>query len=403
MLVYRALILSLVVVTTVSGQVKPGIDNVIDTDFAMFRGKRVVLVTHAAARAATGRSTAEEFLQRKDLTVVRLLAPEHGYYGVVRAGAKVDDDTVMGTEVRSLYGQYRRPTRAMLDDADVVVFDMQDIGSRSYTYISTMTEVMDACAEYDRPFVVLDRPNPLGGTTIDGNLPDSNIKSFIARLPIPYVHGLTVGELATMINGEQWITRKCSLTVVRVKRWRRSMRWEDTGLSWYPTSPNIPTIHAARGYAVTGITGELGLCSIGIGTTSPFTVMGAPDFAMDEQLEARLRRYGITARYGQFLPSSGKYSGDVCEGYYLSFATDSTFKPFHAALSIVHSLTSRDTTVLPDDIASTNRGSMFTKASGSARYLWLLRQGASWDKISALCREGVDEFARRRRPYLLYQ
>ncbi|RPI66903.1 MAG: DUF1343 domain-containing protein, partial [Ignavibacteriae bacterium] len=380
-----------------------GIDVIIDSDFAMFKGKRVVLVTHAAARASSGRSAAEEFLKRTDVTVVRLLAPEHGYYGVVRAGATVRDDTVMGVEVRSLYGTYRRPTKEMIDDADVVVVDLQDIGSRSYTYISTMTEVMEACGAYDRPLVILDRPNPLGGEVIDGNLPDSNIKSFIARLPIPYVHGLTIGELATMTNNEGWTAQRCSLTVVKIKRWTRTMRWEDTGLAWYPTSPNIPSVHAARGYAVTGIMGELGLCSIGIGTTSPFTSIGAPDFNPDPVLEARLRQYGVTARSGRFLPSSGKFNGDICTGYHLTFATDSTFKPFHAAMALVKVLVDADSTALPPDIASTNRGSMFTKASGSARYLWLLRQGASWDKISTICREGVAAFAERRKPYLLYE
>lgn len=403
MLIIRIILTVVLAAGSAAGQVKTGIDNTIDTDFAMFKGKRIVLVTHAAARASSGKSTADEFLRRTDLTVLRLLAPEHGFYGVVKAGVIVADDSVMGTQVRSLYGQYRRPTKDMISDADMVVLDMQDIGSRSYTYISTMTEVMDACAEYDRPLFILDRPNPLGGVVIDGNLPDSNIKSFIARLPIPYVHGMTMGELATMINGERWLGKTCSLTVVRNKRWHRSMRWEDTGLAWYPTSPNIPTVHAARGYAVTGITGELGLCSIGIGTTSPFTVIGTPTFTDDEPLRSRLRQYGVTARYGHFLPTSGKYSNDVCSGFHLSFATDSSFKPFHAALAIVKSLVDRDSTSLPSDIASTNRGSMFTKASGSGRYLWLLRQGASWDKISTICKEGVADFARRRKPYLLYQ
>jgi len=183
-------------------QVKFGIDNLIDTDFALLRGKRVVLVTHAAARTYRGTTTAEEFLQRKDVSTLRLLAPEHGFYGVVPAGIIVADDTVFRTPVVSLYGKLRRPDRSMITDADVVVVDLQDIGVRSYTYISTMVEVLEACAENSIRCMILDRPNPLGGTLVQGNLPDDELRSFIGRIPIPYVHGMTMGELATMVNGE---------------------------------------------------------------------------------------------------------------------------------------------------------------------------------------------------------
>lgn len=162
---------------TLTVDVKCGIDNLIDTDFALLKGRRVVLVTHAAARARSGRSTAEEFMLRKDIQLVRILAPEHGYYGVVGAGETVHADTLGGTPVVSLYGALRRPDSSMLSDADVVVIDMQDIGVRSYTYISTMTEVMEACALFARPVVILDRPNPLGGTVVDGNIPDPALRS----------------------------------------------------------------------------------------------------------------------------------------------------------------------------------------------------------------------------------
>ena len=217
-----AILLSLVVWSAlgVSAQVKFGIDNLIDTDFSLLRGKRVVLVTHAAARTYRGTNTAEEFLQRRDVTTLRLLAPEHGFFGVVPAGVSVADDSVMGTAVVSLYGRLRRPERAMIVDADVVVVDLQDIGVRSYTYISTMVEVLEACAEAGKPCMILDRPNPLGGVLVQGNLPDDELRSFIGRIPIPYIHGMTMGELATMVNEKGWLTpgptgaaRECSLTV----------------------------------------------------------------------------------------------------------------------------------------------------------------------------------------------
>jgi uncharacterized protein YbbC (DUF1343 family) len=390
-------------------RVKCGIDNLIDTDFQLVDGKRVVLVTHAAARAGTGRSTAEEFLLRSNVTVVRILAPEHGYYGVIRAGKEVADDSVNGVPALSLYGALRRPAPSMINDADLVIVDMQDIGSRSYTYLSTMAEVMEACAIQRKPMMILDRPNPLGGVIMDGPLPDHDIRSFVARVPVPYIHGCTMGELAVMINKEGWLElgqdgqpRTCSLTVVRCKGWTREMSWEDTGLHWYPTSPNIPTIESARGYAVTGLSGELGLSSIGIGTTAPFTMIGAPTFPQDSLLITRLRNYGVTCRYGRFSPIAGKYAKEVCEGYHLAFARDSTFKPFHAAMALTMALCDAFPSQLTPQLRESNRARMFVKTTGTERILDALFNVSSWSKLLPICSEGVDSFARRRQPHLLY-
>ncbi len=393
--------------SSTSGAVRTGIDVLIDRQFRDVRGLKVVLVTHAAARASTGRSTAEEFLRRRDVTVLRLLAPEHGYYGVVRAGAHVDDDTVMGTPVLSLYGALRRPSAAMITDADLVVLDLQDIGSRSYTYISTMAEVMDACGEYQVPLMILDRPNPLGGVVVDGALPDPQIKSFVARLPVPYIHGLTMGELANMANGEDWLsggdrTRRCALQVIECTGWKRTMSWEQTGLDWYPTSPNIPSADAARGYAVTGLCGELGLASIGIGTSAPFTMIGAPTFPEDPELVALLRTYGVIARRGHFLPIAGKFAKEECQGYHLAFKRDTTFKPFHAAMALIVHLRDRFPAVLTPEVRTSNRGQMFVKTSGTERIIEALYRGDRWSAIEPLCRQGLREFELRRLPYLMY-
>lgn len=391
----------------VSAQVKCGIDNLIDTDFALLRGKKVVLVTHAAARTYRGTSTAEEFLQRQDVTTLRLLAPEHGYFGVIGAGKTVVDDTVMGVPVVSLYGPKRRPDKAMLEGADLVVVDMQDIGVRSYTYISTMTEVMEACALWNVRLMILDRPDPLGGNIVDGNLPDDTLRSFIGRLPIPYVHGMTMGELATMANAEGWLTkdslgiaRTCSLTVVRCKRWKRSMTWEETGLRWYATSPNIPTINAVRGYAMTGLLGELGPCSIGMGTASPFTVIGAPDFPRDTLLEIHCLRYGVFASRARFQPSSAKYANTVCEGYYLS--TQRSWKPYHVALTLLWRLRVLRSESFPDTLAQTKHGKMFAKACGSSELVAAIVSGKPLAELERIGRKGVVPFVARRKKYLLY-
>ena len=401
------LLLSSLTLPSVSAQVFCGIDNLVASNFAQVRGKRIALVTHAAARARTGRSTAEEFLRRDDVTVLRLLAPEHGYYGVVRAGKHVDDDTVMGTPVLSLYGPLRRPSAEMIQDVDVVVIDLQDIGSRSYTYISTMAEVMDACAEFGVAVMILDRPNPLGGLIVDGGLPDPSINSFVARLPTPYVHGMTMGELAIMANDEGWLDRthpgrRCELEVVTCSGWERSMSWEEAGLDWYPTSPNIPSIEAARGYAVTGLSGELGMASIGIGTSAPFTMIGAPLLPDDPEIVGALARYGVVARRGHFLPIAGKFAKQECQGYHLAFAKDTTFKPFHASMQLIILLRDRFPTVLTDDLRTSNRGNMFVKTSGDERILEELYRGHGMDVIAFYCRNGVQEFQLRRLPYLLY-
>ncbi|MCX6140288.1 MAG: DUF1343 domain-containing protein [Candidatus Kapabacteria bacterium] len=400
--------MTLISFSTVSfAQVKCGIDNLIDTDFALLKGKKIALVTHAAARTYRGTSTAEEFLSRADVVSLRLLAPEHGYYGVIPAGKMVADDTVMGVPVISLYGPKRRPDKAMVEDADVVVVDLQDIGVRSYTYVSTMIEVMEACAQWRVPCMILDRPNPLGGIIVDGNTPDDTLRSFIGRIPVPYVHGMTMGELATMTNGQKWLTkdssglaRTCSLTVVRCKRWKRAMSWEESGLQWYATSPNIPTISAVRGYAMTGLLGELGLCSIGMGTASPFTVIGAPDFPRDTLIELHCKRYGVRALHARFQPSSAKYANTVCEGYYLTPQRD--WRPYHVALTLLWRLRSLRAESFPDSLAATKQGKMFAKACGSSELIEALIKRSPLSVLESIGRRGVEDFLVKRKPYLMY-
>lgn len=391
----------------VAGDVKCGIDNLVDTDFALLQGKRVVLVTHAAARALSGRSTLEEFRRRKDLSLLRVFTPEHGYYGVVVAGSHVANDTIAGIVSLSLYGALRKPTKEMLSNADVVVIDLQDIGTRSYTFMSTMVEVMEACAEHSVPVMILDRPNPLGGIGVHGNVPEDTMRSFVARIPVAYVHGMTMGELATITNGERWLgkdakglPRQCSLTVVRCKRWTRSMTFEDTRLPWYPTSPNIPTVHAARGYPVTGLLGELGGLYIGIGSPSPFTVVGAPYLVYDSVLVQRLKHYGTTAMPARFVPTSGRYAGVTCSGYYLGFDDGSAYNPYMSAMTFIAmlypSVSGHDS-----ENVSGKQTLMFKKVTGSSVLLSALAR-ADWPAVEREATRGLEAFRVKRRQYLLY-
>lgn len=390
-----------------SAQVKFGIDNLLDTKFSMLRGKRIVLVTHAAARSYRNKTALEEFQLAKELKLVRLLTPEHGFHGVVIAGKHVLDDTINGIAAKSLYGPLRRPTKDLLNDADAVVIDLQDIGVRSYTYMSTMIEVMDACAEYGLACLVLDRPNPLGGLVVDGNVLNRDVISFIGRLPIPYIHGMTLGEIATMANELQWLSqkntaaqRRCDLTVIRCKRWTRSMTWEDLGRSWYPTSPNIPTVAAIRGYAITGLLGELGACSIGMGTASPFQYIGMPDLSPDSAFIRDMHSAGVNIAISKFSPLHGKYNSQACSGYYLQ--PQRTWKPYIAAMHALWYVRGINPTAFSDTIATTAHGKMFIKATGMSLILSELEKYSSKDALLELSRDGLAEFMTLRMKYLLY-
>lgn len=409
MKVLLAVIISMVMMwSELPAQVKFGIDNLIDTDFALLNGKRVVLVTHAAARTYRATSSAEEFLRATDVKLLRILTPEHGFYGVVEAGKHVDDDTLFGLPTRSLYGALRRPDSTMIRDADMVVVDLQDIGVRSYTFMSTMIEVLDACAEYNVPCMILDRPNPLGGTIISGGIVDDSLRSFIGRIPIPYVHGCTLGELATMANSQNWLTtsatrrtQRCSLTVVRCKRWSRSSTWETINRPWYPTSPNIPSVAAIRGYATTGLLGELGVWSIGMGTNSPFQIIGAPGFSFESATIAMLRERGLDMARCRYKPSSGKHSGTVCDGYYIQ--PRESWRPMEAAAVLLWEARRKRPEAFPDTLIRSANGRMFAKACGSAEIVSALCKGAPLNRIEALFLRGTAEFIELRRRYLLYQ
>lgn len=400
-------VLALCAVAVTRAQVKFGIDNLIDTKFALLQGKRVVLVSHAAARSYRGKTILEEFINAGNVTLVRLLTPEHGFHGVVVAGKHVLDDTVHNIPAKSLYGALRRPTRDLLSGADVVVVDMQDIGVRSYTYMSTMIEVMDACAEFGVPCMILDRANPLGGVVVDGNLPSRDVMSFIGRLPVPYIHGMTLGELATMANDLSWLSlrnsasqRRCELTIVRCKRWNRAMVWEDVARPWFPTSPNIPTVAAIRGYALTGLIGELGACSIGMGTTSPFQYIGMPDLTTDSAFIREMQSAGISMAVCAFSPQQGKYADQSCNGYYLQ--PTRSWKPYMAAMHALWYVRSINPAAFPDTLASTSHGKMFIKAAGLSLILSELKAHTNKAQLMEYSTEGLAGFIELRKKYLLY-
>lgn len=292
-----AIIIGLVISANINAQkikVKTGIEVLKETNFKSLVGKRVGLITNPTGVDNNLKSTIDILHQAGEVQLVALYGPEHGVRGDVHAGDKIDTftDPNTGVPVYSLYGATRKPTKDMLEGVDVLVYDIQDIGCRSYTYISTMYLAMQAAAENDIEFMVLDRPNPLGGNKVEGNLVEDGFVSFVSQLKIPYVYGLTCGELANIIIGEGMIDKPCKLSVVKMKKWRRKMNFEDTGLPWVPTSPHIPFAHSAYFYPVSGILGELGYMSIGVGYTLPFEMFAA-EWIDAEKMAKELNRRNI--------------------------------------------------------------------------------------------------------------
>ena len=256
--------------------VELGIDVLQKNGFDILRGKRVGLVTNQTGVNSAGEKT--RLILRKHVNLVALYTPEHGLDGREKAGVEVRSrrDPLTGLTAWSLYGETRKPTPRMLAGIDVLVFDMQDIGCRSYTYISTMGKCLQACAEQGKEFVILDRPNPLGGERVEGMGIDPKWISFVGQFPIPYVHGMTMGELALMANAKGWMGPRANLQVVRMRGWARSMTWPMTGLRWVPTSPNIPLAMSPNYYVITGIVGGLaGGLDLGLFSPRAFQVLGA--------------------------------------------------------------------------------------------------------------------------------
>ena len=307
--------------------VKTGIEVLRDRGFEGLKGKRVGLVTNPSGVDRFMNSTVDILFNAPDVKLVALYGPEHGVRGDVYAGGHVTDtrDEATGLPVYSIYGATRKPTPEMLEGIDVMVYDIQDVGVRSYTFISTLGLVMEACGEKGIEVMVLDRPNPLGGNKIEGCVVEPGFFSFVSQYKIPYVYGLTVGELAMMLN-EEGMNRgqkgdqtpaSCRLTVVPMEGWTRDMLYEDTGLPWVLPSPNIPSKDTPMYYAASGICGELyGFMNIGVGYTLPFQVFGAV-WLDPEKLKARLESYslpGVSFRTIYFKPFSGSQSGKLVKG-----------------------------------------------------------------------------------------
>ena len=334
--------------------VRPGIEVLESRGFEGLIGKKVGLVTNPSGITRDLRSTIDVLFEAPEVELVALYGPEHGVRGDVYAGGSVQDgtDPTTGLPVWSIYGAHRKPTPEMLQGVDVVVYDIQDVGSRSYPFISTLGLVMRACAELGIEVMVLDRPNPLGGLKVEGCLTEPGFYSFVSEFAIPYIYGLTVGELAILINeeglnlGEKGTEahETCKLTVVPMEGWKREMLYQDTRLPWVLPSPNIPDPQSAIGYPSAGITGEFNdYLNIGVGYTLPFQVFAA-EWVDAKQLRDRLNSYnlpGIAFREIHYKPLFGGLSGTLIHGvqyFYTDYeAADITLTQFYV-MQAVHEL-----------------------------------------------------------------
>lgn len=308
--------------------VKPGIEVLRDRGFQGLEGKKVGLLTNPSGVDRELHSTIDILFNAPNVELVRLFAPEHGVRGDIYAGGHADDtvDEATGLPVLSIYGKYRTPTPEMLEGLDVVVYDIQDVGTRSYTFISALGLMMRSCAENGVEVMVLDRPNPLGGLKVEGCYVEPGFYSYVSEFKIPYVYGLTVGEFALLINeegincGEKGNLPhvKCNLTVVPMEGWKRSMTYDQTGLPWILPSPQVPQSINAIGYPCAGIVGDFSstFLNIGVGYTLPFQVFAA-EWVDAEKLKAALDSYnipGVAFRTIHYNPFFGTNQGTLLHG-----------------------------------------------------------------------------------------
>ena len=390
-----------------TGYVKTGIEFLKADNFKLLKGKRVGLITNPTGVDRTMKSTIDIFHESPEVNLVALYGPEHGVRGNFHAGSYVESQTdeITGIPVYSLYGSTRKPTKEMLKNIDILVYDIQDIGCRSFTFISTMGLAMEAAAENNIEFVVLDRPNPLGGLKIEGSIVEDSFKSFVSQYKIPYIYGLTCGELAVMINSEKMMNKQCKLHVVKMEGWNRKMNYSETGLQWIPPSPHIPQEVTSYYYPALGILGELGGFSIGIGYTLPFQLFGA-EWVNAEELSEALNAYKLDGLY--FRPIHYKpFYGYGKETYLQGVQVHITDYEKAALTEIQFYIMEAVARLYPDKaiIANANEGrfQMFDKVLGSDFIRTSFAKNNRFNDIRDYWNKDVKSFRELSKKYHIYE
>jgi len=404
-------------------KVKPGVEVFLENHLDLVKGKKVGLITNPTGVDSHLQSIVDLFSQNPEIHLVALYGPEHGIRGDAQAGEYIPFyiDKKYNLPVFSLYGQSMRPEAgmlknideymrsfdtkstgktpeiAMVKDIDVLIFDIQDVGTRVYTYIATMAYSMQACAECGIDFIVLDRPNPINGLDIEGPILEyPEYSSFVGLYPIPQRHGMTVGELAKLFN-EKFLEKKANLRVIPMQGWKRGMWYDDTSLPWVIPSPNIPTSDTATVYPGQ-VYFEGTNVSEGRGTTKPFELFGAI-WIDGNELAKRLNELnlaGVKFREAWFTPTFSKYQGQLCGGAQIHVIDRSLYRPFETALHIVRIIRE----MYPDKFEF--HKDYFDKIMGTSKVREALEKGVSIKDIMESFKEGLDKFSELRKSYLLY-
>lgn len=382
--------------------VKVGAHVLLDNHLDELEDKRVGLVMNPTARV-NGSHMLDTLLAR-DINVTALFAPEHGFRGDVGAGETIEDgiDQSTGLPVFSLYGKTRTPSPEMLKNVDILLFDIQDVGARFYTYNATLGNIIEAAAAQDIPVWILDRPNP-AGDIISGWMMQDKHRSFVGKYPIPMVHGMTLGELAKMMVGEQWIenARQATVRVIPMEGWNRYMKWPETGLDWIPPSPNLPSFYHAYVYLGT-VLFEGTTMSEGRGTNDPFLRIGSPETKLTTSHIAKLRRQfsGVNIERRSFTPesipgkaSNPKFKGEQCHGIAIQVTNPDAFNPVVLGAELLSTL--RDAT------PGASLNDYMPKLSGIDNAL--LQEQLKKDLYLENWEKTVQEFKEQRRQYLLYE
>ncbi|MBT2683888.1 DUF1343 domain-containing protein [Bacillus sp. ISL-37] len=382
---------------------KVGVETLLQDHKDLIKGKRVGLITNPTGVDQNLNSVVDLLFNDPDVELTALYGPEHGVRGSAQAGAYVEYyiDERTQLPVYSLYGQTKKPTPEMLENVDILLFDIQDVGTRFYTYIYTMAYAMEAAKENDIPFIVLDRPNPLGGVKVEGPVLETEYKSFVGNYEIPLRHGMTVGELARLFNEEFNIG--ADLTVVELDRWKRTMNYDDTPLEFVMPSPNMPTLDTAFVYPGAALIEGTNV-SEGRGTTKPFELIGAP-FINSDDLSAKLNSLdlpGVKFRAASFTPTFSKHAGKLSHGIQIHITDQDSFEPIVTGLHIVKTIHD----MYPEDFqfrAEDSRGiSFFDLLTGNGWIREEIEAGTSVEDIQAMWEAELNEFKQVREKYLLY-
>lgn len=405
------IILVLCIVTLSLAQtvkVKTGIEVLKENNFNILKGKRVGLITNPTGIDSKLNSTIDILFASKECKLTALYGPEHGVRGDFAAGDEITsaNDPETNLPVFSLYGKDQKPSAEMLKGIDVLVYDIQDIGCRSFTYISTMGLAMEAAAENNIEFVVLDRPNPLGGLKVEGNLTEDSLISFVSQFKIPYVYGLTCGELAKLLNAEGMLAKgiRCKLTVVPMKGWKRKMSYEETGLPWVPSSPHIPTAATSKYYVTTGILGELGVVSEGVGYPIPFQALAA-EWINPKQLADRmnsLKLEGVRFRPINYTPYYGANAKKTVHGVQIYITDFNKFNLMSLQFLFMQVNNELYPAKNPFTMAEKSRFSMFDKVCGTKYIRKTFSSSFKYSDIKDYLEKDVKSFKEISKKYYIY-